>query len=83
MRAWVRYMWLVGLAVIAWVVLMTVQGRPDAPSAAESANLEILYSLSLFLSLPAIVIVGGFWVLVGRAATLEREARARLHGTPR
>lgn len=83
MRAWGRYMWLVGLAVIAWVVLMTVQGSFDAPSKAESANLEILYALSLFLSLPAIVIIGGFWFLVGRAATLERGAGAHLHRDPR
>ena len=83
MRAWVRYMWMVGLAVIAWVVLVTVQGRLDASSTAESANLEILYSLSLFLSLPAIVIGGSFWALIGRAAALERETRAHLHGNPR
>lgn len=73
MQAWVRYIYVVGLAICTWVVLMAVQDRLDAPSRMESANLEILYSLSIFLSLPAIVIVGAFWTLIGRAATLERE----------
>ena len=79
MRAWLRYLWLVGLAVIMWFVLLTLQARLDAPSTAESTNLEILYSLSLVLSLPGIVIIGGFWALIGRAATLERETRVHLN----
>ncbi|PPB49880.1 hypothetical protein C4K88_04095 [Arthrobacter pityocampae] len=83
MRAWVRYMCMVGLAVIAWVILMTVQGRLDAPSSAESTNLEIFYSLSFVLSLPAIVIIGGFWALIGRAATLKRQTLAHLQTNPR
>jgi hypothetical protein len=66
MRAWVRYMWMVGLAVIAWFVLKTVQGTLDAPSSTHSSNLEVLPSLSLVLSLPGIVIVGSFWTLIGR-----------------
>ena len=76
MRAWVQYMWLVGLAVIAWLVLMTVQLRLDPPSGVKSTNLEIVYALSLVLSLPAIVIIGSFWFFVGRAAAAERETRA-------
>lgn len=80
MQAWTRYLCMVGLAVIASVVLMTMQGRLDAPSSAESTNLEVFYSLSLVLSLPGLVIIGGFWALIGRAATLERQTRADLPG---
>jgi hypothetical protein len=83
MRAWTRYLWMVGLAVIAWVVLTTVQGRLDAPSSAESTSLEVFYSLSLMLSLPGIVIIGGFWALIGSAATIERKTRADVHGNTR
>jgi hypothetical protein len=83
MRAWVRYMWMVGLAVIAWFVLKTVQGTLDAPSSTDSSNLEVLPSLSLVLSLPGIVIVGSFWTLIGRAATSDRETRTNPHGNTR
>ncbi|THJ66262.1 hypothetical protein E8P82_09715 [Arthrobacter echini] len=75
LRAWVRYLWVVGLAVIAWFILVMMQGRLDAPPSPESANLEIVFSLLLVLSLPGIVVVGGFWALIGRAATLERQTR--------
>lgn len=74
-RAWAQYMWAVVLAVIAWVFLMKVQGGLYAPSSDENPNLEIFYSLWQVLSLAGIVIVGGFWTLVGRAAAVERETR--------
>lgn len=76
-QAWVRYMWMVVLAAVAWVLLMKVQGGLPAPSRDEDPNLDIFYALWQFLSLAGIVVVGGFWTLVGRAAAVERETRVQ------
>lgn len=69
-------MWTVVLATIAWVLLVNAQSGRVEPSTDENPNLEIFYSLLLVLSLAGIVIIGGFWTLVGRAAAIEREALA-------